>query len=197
VSAPFGGSRFGSVEALRRLGIPDPEVYAPDNLVQTMQVLDLSRSVATEPVEARGYVCVYLLASGGHFGTWELYSKAPGGIVIENLMVTEQPSSFPAGTVLAVRDTRVTVPAAPGVQIGCSIGGEPVRSDWGFANLVAPLVGPDLQIIPFINNPNQQVQVPMRIYVPAGSVLVVHCTTGGTNMVIGAVWRELQDWQPA
>ena len=94
------GARFPSTQALRRLGIVDPTVFYPEGgrMTPTIQIADLSRSVATEPVERRAIIHVIQNNVLGAQSTFELSCRAPGGLIVEGAHVAFPPDSSDAGS---------------------------------------------------------------------------------------------------
>ncbi len=191
-----GGTRFPGTEALRRLGIVEPEVFSIEGgrMTPVMIMADRSRSVATEPVEARGYLFVSVPASAGDRGQVELHSRAPGGIIIEFFNYLEPPDLVAAdittGVFLAVEDGASFL-ADTGVAQIQNVGGLAVRSigisgasGIGFRGLLVP------------NSLGTNARA-TAIYVPAGSFLSIHSRALNARFTAVILWRELPEIQPA
>jgi len=191
-------SRFPSAEILRRLGVPDPHVYdvrGGQNLVPTMTVLDMSRSLATEPFELRGIAGRNIAAGGaGLVSVGHLRSRSPGGLVVEFLQVA---------TSGATQAVRMRVSATPGAfTLGGSntgiatIGGAPPQavSQWGWSTAAA---SPGLYSILadaatlLVNN----VQLGGRWFVPSGATLEVGTEDLNASLIFAWQWRELPEIQ--
>jgi len=183
------GVRFPSTEALRRLGISDPEVFYPKGgeLTPTIQVADLSRTISTEPVEGRGYFWDALPAPlAGVFARMELHCRAPGGLVVERLqMLTDdgEANVFAAAGALFSIDGSGLFTA--GLAIGESIGGVQVRSRAVIDGTVVVPSGPR-----WFN-----AMSPTTIFLAPTQVLSITQRTAAQALSVGLIWRELAEIQ--
>ena len=106
----------------RALGVRSTSVN-PDldtaNLIQTIQVADMSKSFAPEAFEARAVGA--LAGASGPIRTYEVKAIAPGGIVIEIFRVV-QPAAITLGVVVTIQSTTrmagVTTVAAGKLDVG-------------------------------------------------------------------------------
>jgi hypothetical protein len=187
-------AKYPSAEVLRRLGVSDPRMYGIGSapLQGTIQVLDLSRSAAAEPFEARGYKDLLTPLIGGSFALCVLHCRAPGGLVLESF-VLEDP--LPSGyfgpnqvsfTLTQQLDPTWTLIPAPGLDVG----GLSVKSTPYLGYTLAdrdPAVG-NWEVT---NNP--ALQTPLRLFLPSGSVFVVQNQLVSGPLQVALLWRELAE----
>lgn len=186
-------ARFPSAEILRRLGAPEPNLFDAHGgeLVPTMTVLDLSRSLASEPVEARGYARATQGAVAGQFSTWNLIARAPGGIIVER-MILESPDTAAIGTAMAILP-RISSEPLPAGPEPLSIGGLSIQSSQEIGATV--VLQPGAPLVPWQDIASFNRGNPLeRIYVPTGSVLCVQ-PGAATVLIVSATWRELPEIQ--
>lgn len=190
-------ARFPSAEILRRLGMPDPEVFdaRAGTLIPTMQILDLSRSVATEPVEARGYCRAISQAVAGQFTTWQLHCRAPGGTLIERFRLI-QPDPGAIGVWCAVIPGVVAEPL-PLAPTPISVGGIRVMTQHAIGPTV--VLRPGAPLVPWqelhsLGTSGLGVLDTFGIYVPAGDVFIVQ-PGAAALLEVAAAWRELPEIQ--
>jgi len=191
--------KFPSAEILRRLGISSPELYSVGRqpMVPTMQLLDFSRSIATEPVEARGYKDALAPLVGGSFAICGLQARSPGGCLIEAFVV-EDP--LPGGYFGPNNVSFSLLPQMPAAWLptvldtpGLGIGGVAIRSTAFIAYTLTDR-DPALANWEVTNNPTLQGN--LRCFLPSGSVFAVqnHLVSGALQ--IAFVWRELAEGHP-
>lgn len=182
MSSPF--SRFPTAGVLRRLGISDPEHYAISGgpMVPTVQLLDLSRSLATEPIEARGYKWIELFGQVG-YAVLRLNARGGAALVVERLFV-EDPAGENACS-FAVEPIVGFVEAAQ--QTPTNIGGVAITATLeSAASLVDRPTPPNWEAV------NRSVLLEPRIFVPSGFRLSVQNHTINARLALAVLWRELQ-----
>lgn len=187
------GVRFPSTEALKRLGIVEPEVFYPSGgeLTPTIQVADLSRSVASEPVEGRVYRFVVQAGSIGRLSVFELRCMAPGGLVVERGFLAFPPDSSASGSTadgaqVQVDGNRfVTVPSS---SAGLDIGGVATRSEFTTGVLLPGS----------ITGASQRWHNSMAapIYVRSGETFRIFTNQQNLFLMWWMILRELPDIQP-
>lgn len=191
-------AKFPSAEILRRLGVDRPQLFdaAGERLVPTMTVLDMSRSIATEPVEARGYCRVAMQLFPGQLTTFQLRCLAPGGVLVERLVIISPGGLGGIATSVAVipQSVALALPAAPAP---ISVGGLSVNS--------VPEIGPTVALQPgaALGIPYQVVdsfgfsspfELGFNLYVRAGEVLIVQ-PGAASELQMAVAWRELPEIQ--
>jgi len=177
-------SRFGSADVLRRLGISNPRHYAVGDapLQGTIQILDLSRSIAQEPVEARGYKWTSLF---GHVGFGYISLNAiNGGILLERLEL-EAPLGFDQAsfTVAPIDPNAVIITTL----IPLDVGGVATKATiWQAATLVDRPTPPNWEGF------DQAAVRDSRIYIPPGFRFSIQSHTLNGTITLAMLWRELQ-----
>jgi hypothetical protein len=192
---------FGLVDALDRIGFKGPLLPSADRGIQPVMVIaDISQSVSSEIVEARRIASVSLAPQPGNFSSYVIFSRSPGGLVVEHLAVeVDQGTVFPP----FVRVQVVANPpvGGPGSGLFTDLGGRAGSSIPIYqVSAVAPIVpGANgcggILCFTMIAGTLWKGEAPARVYVPPGSALIV--CTDAVNAAFGAqvVWRELADIQ--
>jgi len=188
------GARFPSTEALKRLGIVEPTVFFPSGgaLQPTIQVADLSRSIATEPVEARiWYAADIPPGAPGTRGTFELLCRSAGGLIVEylrNLLPGDGENApldatLGAGVVIAPGEFLSGHSRTSQLDVGGIEGRGLTRN--GFTASISALHR-------WYNSVS-----PTPVYVRAGEVFRMQSlSTTGARFSMAILWRELTDIQP-
>lgn len=189
-------ARFPTSELLRRLGYDAPHAMTLGGgaAVPTMQVLDLSRSVASEPVEARAVVTAQAPGFAGIHSIVELHSRTPGGMIVERLFPIEPVTLN--GWWLQIDGSAVLAgPPGQGGAVGASsflnIGGVRARAVYAIGAgdfPPSPSGGAGC-----VWGPGQFDDI--RIYVPNGQLLRTGPRNINTAFEVAIVFRELGDFQ--
>ena len=145
--------RWDGRQALESMGLYTPEQLHLETagMRPVVVALDLSKSTATEPIEARGLFGDKIPQAAGLSSYHELLCLSAGGLVVESLTVSELGSSGNAESWFIVRDNEPVGSGPtygfgrdlpPDGKGGISVGGRRVASEWrtGAADL-ANLVG--------------------------------------------------------
>jgi len=195
LSSPY---RFSPIEVLRRLGLNDARALAFGNapIQTTIQVGDLSRSVASEATEARAFVGFEIAPGGpGNISSLDLLARAPGGVITEALIIAQPP--YPPtlvgnptavwGVVAGNSPSRVALPLGISPLLPNQIGGVRARSEVvvGYTGVQLPVAQ---EYHPLIDG--------LRIFVPSGDALVLQSLP--TQIILRGLlaWRELADASP-
>jgi len=181
-------ARFGTADVMRRLGITDPQHFAVGSqpLQGTIQVLDLSKSVATDPVEARAYVNAENPGLGGLFTWLMLWARSAGGLVVERLSV--ETAGAVTSFLVSAFPINPDIPGSSPEHLPLNIGGVPVRS-------TVYLVHDDADRDPIFGNWelfSPVLLADLRIFVPSGSTLVVANHAIGAPLRCAFSFREIQ-----
>jgi len=186
-----------SAEILRRLGQADPSLYsigrAPVQAVMT--VADLSRSIASDPVEARAYKD---LSVPGNPAPNErpigfVQCRSAGGLVVEALVVEDpSPSGFFGPNNVSVTIATAVAPGWHGIveDVPLDIGGVATRSRSFYCYTVTDR-DPSIGNWEFVNNP--AFGSSLRFYVPSGSLFVFQCSLVNSTMRCAFTWREIPE----
>lgn len=180
-------SKFGTADVLRRLGITDPRHFEIGNqpLQGTIQLLDLSKSIAQEPVEARGYVNGLVNPLPGLFPLFAVFSRSPGGTIVERMNVETPGVAF------------ITVTMKPfqhnvGVfteQAALNIGGALVTTS-------VFLTYEDVSQDPSFGSNWEQISPSLledqRIFVAPGRQLLIQHSTAGGSLRASVIFREIE-----
>lgn len=199
---------LGITSTLSRLGLKGGALptLGAESIVPVMIYGDASESIASELVEARGAVHVFRPFLAVTYGVFEIQSLAPGGIVIESLILVAAETFAPVVGIAPVftisLGARVTTGAASLSQFA-NIGGERCVSLLFSENIgpgfPVPITNEQAQF-PLVNFEQrvadawQWVQFPSRIYVPPGQ-FAAFVGPFEEPVQMGLVWRELADIQ--
>lgn len=179
-------SRFPTSEVLRRLGISDPRHYAiGDSPLQgTIQVLDLSQSVATEPFEARAIFGDVLTgpADGSHRMV-TLEAKTAGGSVVEFVTVS-------AITRIYISNDPDPFSFGGNSNFYVQLGGPPAINVVRAGNVAA---GPGTNVLGALSTFLAATNTPIgsRWLVPAGFTMQLATASPNTALNLTLQWREL------
>jgi len=187
------GARFPSTSALRRLGIVDPTVFYPEGgrMTPTIQIADLSRSVSTEPVEARAIIHAIHPPAIGFHATFELYCRAPGGLIVEGAHLAFPPDSSDVGSSVdgaqlqIDNTTLIPQPPPPSPLAHLNIGGIAVRSLTARGNT-----------LPGGGGQRWHNDFTHPIYVRSGEVFRIVTQQTNIFLFFTMTWRELDEIQP-
>ena len=192
-------AKFPSAEVLRRLGITDPDLFdmGGRSVQPTAQLFDFSRSIASEPIEARAYKDLVVPLVGGLYAAAILQMVAPGGGVVEAVALEDPLPSGYFGTngvwfsILPSGTDPILFDVAPGLftEPQLDIGGLATRSII-YGGYTAVDRYPQFNWEPF-NNP--VFAQSFRLFVPSGALLVFQSTFNGGPLQIAFVWRELAE----
>lgn len=88
--SPTRHTTLGVDALLRQLGVKGQELprIEVDRYQPVLVMGDFSRTLTAEPLEARGVAAQSVGAVAGRIGTVQLLSNAPGGVVIESLILS-------------------------------------------------------------------------------------------------------------
>lgn len=203
---PQQPTNIGLNDALSRLGSASAQVPGLGDLVSVLIVGDISQSLSSEVVEARGIASSFQQAAGNFCGA-QLLARTAGGLIIESLWFSTTdtgagPQSIPFVTLL--KGPNGVLPA--GGSNVTDIGGVPVAAAWQtFATGVRPtavgasvftLPCPTIQTYPGVTGPNDRLwgSIPGRIYLGPGEALALYAEVGEYFETV-VVWRELVDAQ--
>ena len=165
---------------------------APGGMVPTIQLGDLSRNFAAEVFERRAVVGVTLhavLARG--VGALQVQSKAPGGIVVEQIKGTTEPGSF-----LGWDGWRILIAPNPQTLIGAlvhfwdplKVGGGVPGSSVELGQLDEGWFATPASPTQFMKNPWEL--APTQLWVPPGHFMTV--ANGSYNLSTGSIFSYLQ-----
>ena len=154
-----------------------------------MVMADFSRSLTSEPIEARGlFAGVIDNVSSFHRAFLEFQAVAGGGVIVERL-VCDVTTAF-GGNALCVDMS--PGPFWAGAPVGkLDIGGAATRSLL-FARHSSDAPSGNEQIISMPANVPSDLSE-FRLYIPSGWWLEVFCYATDTPMRVTMVWRELQE----
>ena len=183
MSAP---GKFPSGEVLRRLGMLNPAgLYGMSGapLQGTVQVLDLSRSVASEPVEARAISYNNVAGGPGAYGIGALQSRSPGGLLVERVSILAPTlAPFPSTQVFFAVLAASPFTGVPSAAAKVDVGGIATRSLVTRASQATPFA-PQMQFGKAFES--------YSIFVPPGSFLAFQVLVDPLEMFVA--WRELQE----
>lgn len=198
---PTSPVNIGLLDALNRLGVKGSSLPELAGGVQPVMVIaDLSRSVASELVEARR-IASDRIAAGG-LGTWSnyiLHARSPGGLVVESLVVVLETSGFAQPVCFWEVGPRAVAGISGQVaDIGGAAGVGFTRIDYEAGPIVSQNAFFCLNPISAAVPPTEfWTAFPSRIFVPAGSALTLSHELANLDLRVEIVWRELADIQGA
>jgi len=208
----------GSVS--RALGTPDPTLLdvADSQLIQTVTVLDLSKSQANEPIEGRALLGVSGLGSATLRAVIEIWCLSPGGIVIQDVRATISDATplVPLQWFVGIDDDSPVTPpilldnewnsfndgqgilhfpdvkgSAPG---GLSIGSRAIRSHWMSYRTGGTFTSNHVQLLAF--EPLQEQLAETRFYVGPGRFFRVWGEIDPGSIALQCSFREMQGVGP-
>jgi len=188
-------ARFPSAEILRSLGVDQPNLFTLTgrDVLPVITLLDLSRSVSSEPMEARGFAAASVTLSGVNHGKFAFKARAPGGCVVEFLLINmEAGGGGPGQFLLRIQSVEVETSWAVGATaMGVAqVGGRDAFSVPEFGLSAANTLS--FPLVPYTDVPFGH-----RWYVRSGRTLEIHsnASTPGMVMTVFFQWRELPEIQ--
>lgn len=151
---------------------------------------DFSKTLASEPLEARGLSAEWISGSAGKVCKFELRCVAPGGLVVERLCISmiQWDAQYKWASLSININSYVGGSAADIIPIG---GGTPrslVYYDEAVATGIARQATLSFPTDSRIIDLSQQ-----RIYVPPSKKLLVQSNHNGIAMGFELIWRELPE----
>jgi len=141
--------------------------------------------LTSEPFEGRGLVCGEFSAGGAQFAGFEIFSRAAGGLVIENFV-----GDSPGGLLMRVRVSD-TAAMSSGAIVPIDVGGIPVVSTCQEGGpFIAPVDGLLLALA-------ASGDILKRLFIPPGSFFSLISTTTNQTLRWSVVFREMEDVQGA
>jgi len=190
--ASIQASTFNITAAQRALGIRSPIVnpdFSPE-IVQTVQMADVSKSFAAEAFEARAVGTTGAAAAAAT----ELHAIAPGGIVIERLTLSERVVP-PVGIFIEVRATS-NLNAVSFISNKMDVGGSLTNSTLRQSILPGPGVLPNFVRIE--TDPDGFFDLSdISWFVPAGNFLTCSIQAPAVDLYVEVQWREIPQPQGA
>lgn len=183
---------LGVQSLLSALGLKGGELPRVETSTYTPVLVmgDFSRTLSSEPLEARGLAAEILAPPAGNYAAFCLHSLGPGGSVVEHFRFN-QPTAVAALTVMNFILTDVDYWGGWSQADVFDIGGRPTRSivrqGWGAAPVIPAKLGQFASVGKTVDISSQ------RIYVPAGWFLSVQSAHAAVQSGIELIWRELSD----
>lgn len=192
-SVPDFRTTLASGELLRLLGVKGghlPDI-ALSSYTPVLIMGDFSKTLSSEPIEARGFSAeIIAAAAGARYGTFTIQSVAPGGIIIEHIRLSLPAYGAPDGS-FYIRLQTTPFSAAP-LMLVQNIGGRSVRSRvYGDQEILR--VTADSSQVGFEPNARTVDLAQARFYVPPGSFLICQSVVPATPFGYVVAWRELAE----
>jgi hypothetical protein len=183
---------YAASALLRALGVKGGQLpkLALSTYTPVMVMGDFSKTLASEPLEARGLAAEYQTGIAGQALACGLFCNAPGGCIVESARI-----NLPAAPVanvqvnmgIATTDTWVGWTEAD-IQ---NIGGRPVRSTFRLGSTVG------VQIVAGMSTLSAEGRMVTlqnhRIFVPGGYALWFQAAHLAQDVAFEMVWRELEE----
>jgi len=180
-------------ELLRLLGVKGghlPDI-ALSSYIPVLVMGDFSKTLSSEPIEARGFSAEIIAAApGARYGTFTLQSVAPGGIIIEHIRLS-LPAYGGVDGAFYIRLQTTPFSAAPLMQVQ-NIGGRTVGSRV-YADQEILRAVTDSSEVGFEPSSRTVNLAQARFYVPAGSFLICQSAIAATPFGYVVAWRELAE----
>jgi hypothetical protein len=187
---------LGLQDAYRRLGVKSGVLPGPEDVTPVLIVGSVVDTLASELFEARGMIgsspLRALLANAVGF---ELHSRAPGGILLQQFYMIQHSQGGVTSAWLSLgNQSLLSTPVSHPIL---NIGGVPVQSVAFHDSSVAASLPADAQELPVYTVsgstlPQTLDLSPLRIYVPSGVILsIILQATDTPELGIILSWREL------
>jgi len=186
-------STFDLSRVYEILGIRNPRTNLDVNeqLIQTVQVADVSSSFASEQFTARAAASAALGPIVAQTSRFELKAIAPGGIVVEAVfMWAERAAGTPAEQVFLNIEDPNPLLLGPAISVPLNVGGATVTSTLTRGHLAAASF-PDVPI--FLDPITAQRSIEtLGWFVPSGQVLAMESDTQNAFFMRSEFqWREI------